>query len=166
MRKPIGNGSGRANRRDGAVSLLGWRSWGRPLSDDASTATAAPAGGPEASSGEPDAATHLLVYNDPDDPAEHLGMGWTLITHPDRARSRTMSLAARGAGAHAPARVAQAVAVRVLGEQGVDVAGWDDAGARDHTEVTTFRARLVPQEQHRASPPQPAPRRVVPAARQ
>jgi hypothetical protein len=71
-----------------------------------------------------------------------------------------MALAARGAGAHASARVAQAVAVRVLTEQGVAVEGWSSPGpgsefSEQTARLVRFRARLVVAAPG-APPPPPA----------
>lgn len=87
-------------------------------------------------------------------------------------RPRAVSLAARGAGAHAGPRVAKAVAVRVLAHRGVPVAGWcDPAPVEEPDGLTMFRARLDPP----ADPPAPtesagalqnpdAPKRHAPTA--
>lgn len=53
------------------------------------------------------------------------GAGWTLVTcEGDQIRGSTR-LEAHGAGFGAAPGAAQAVATRVLAEQGVEVAGWD-----------------------------------------
>lgn len=67
---------------------------------------------------------HHLVYNDPDDPVENVGVGWTLVNHLDTARYTATSLAAYGAGAHATLITARAVAEQNLNRRGVTVAGW------------------------------------------
>jgi hypothetical protein len=76
---------------------------------------------------------YVLVHNPTQTPIAGNGLGWTLIARRD-GWCWSSALAARGAGAHAAARVAQAVAVRVLAEQGVTVTGWS-TGASD-TEST------------------------------
>lgn len=92
--------------------------------------------------------TYVLVHNDPADPVPGYWVGWALIACDDTGWSWGTSLAARGAGALASARVAQAVSVRVLAEQGVVVEGWTDTRP-DRPEaqpegVAGFRARLLP----------------------
>lgn len=73
------------------------------------------------------AVEYVLVYNPAEVPTAGYGMGWTLIARHEGWRW-SAALAARGAGAHAPARVAQAAAVRVLAEQGVAITGWSTGG--------------------------------------
>ncbi|HSK59132.1 MAG TPA: hypothetical protein VK935_08780 [Actinomycetospora sp.] len=90
---------------------------------------------------------HLVVYNDPACPVRRYGLGWTLITRHHPRWCISMSLAARGAGADAPTRVAQAVAVRVLVEQGWIVDTWiaeddHDTGPGEQAGLVVFRARL------------------------
>jgi hypothetical protein len=89
----------------------------------------------------PDTVVYLLVYSAPEGPAGgDAGGGWTVLARHDTGWGWSRSLAAHGAGVHAPARVAKAVAVRVLSGQGVDVESWvDDQPA--HPAV--FRARLL-----------------------
>jgi hypothetical protein len=121
-----------------------------------------PAGAPSGESAP--AAVYTLVYDDPDQPAAGNGMGWSLIARYDEGTtwSWQASLSARGAGAHAPARVAQAVAVRVLSEHDIAVGGWTDTSADQPGGMAGFRARLVPRP--RAAPPTSAswrPRRAV-----
>src|ERR687893_3282514 len=77
--------------------------------------------------------TYLLVHSADDRPApegsmrHHAGPGWTVLaTHADRW-SWTIRLDAHGAAHDAPARVAQAVAVRVLAAHAIDVEGWGPA---------------------------------------
>jgi hypothetical protein len=87
-----------------------------------------------------------LVYYDPDVPGAGCPVGWTLTARYDTGWCWSTSLAARGAGAHATTRVAQAVAVRVLTEQGVAVEGWadpdPDPASHDQTAGrVSFRAR-------------------------
>lgn len=99
-------------------------------------------------------ASFLLVFNDPATPAPGYGLGWTLTAWLGGRRAWALPLAGRGAGAGANGRIAQAVAVRVLSERGVFVAGWNTArlhGA-DHdgedgagsgiAALGAFRARL------------------------
>ena len=75
----------------------------------------------------PDTVVYLLVYSAPEGPAGgDAGGGWTLLARHDTGWGWSRSLAAHGAGAHAPARVAKAVAVRVLSGQGVAVESWVD----------------------------------------
>jgi hypothetical protein len=89
----------------------------------------------------PDTVAYLLVYSAPEGPAgSDAGGGWTLLARHDTGWGWSRSLAAHGAGAHAPARVAKAVAVRVLSGQSIAVESWvDDQPA--HPRV--FRARLL-----------------------
>lgn len=97
---------------------------------------------------------YVLVYNPPDQPAPGHGQGWTLTTWQPGPRPRAVSLAARGAGAHAGPRVAKAVAVRVLAEHGVPVAGWcDPAPGDEFGGLTMFRARLGPATDPPTEPP-------------
>jgi hypothetical protein len=82
--------------------------------------------GPDGPSGTPPpsaAVEYMLVHNSTQIPIAGNGQGWTLIARYDGWCWST-ALAARGAGAHAAVRVAQAVAVRVLAEQGVAVTSW------------------------------------------
>ena len=73
----------------------------------------------------PDTVVYLLVYSAPEGPAGgDAGGGWTLLARHDTGWGWSRSLAAHGAGVHAPARVAKAVAVRVLSGQGVAVESW------------------------------------------
>src|SRR4051794_9406009 len=67
------------------------------------------------------------------------GVGWTLTAYHQGRWCWSTSLASRGAADSASARVAQAVAVRVLAEQGVAVHGWVADSAED--ESPKFRAR-------------------------
>jgi hypothetical protein len=91
------------------------------------------------------AAVYVLVGNDPDNPATGYPGGWTLSAHHDTGWSWSTALAARGAGAHASPRVAQAVAVRVLSEHGVTVGGWSASEPPDPSaHPVSFRARLDP----------------------
>ncbi len=105
------------------------------------------------------APAYTLVYNDPAHPVVGYGVGWALIARYDTKWEWGTSLAGRGAGALAPARVAQAVAVRVLAEQGVRVEGWADTSPEQPEAhpggVAGFRARLIPPPQSEA-PPNPA----------
>jgi hypothetical protein len=80
----------------------------------------------------------------------HAGPGWTVMaTHANRW-SWTIRLDAHGAAHDAPARVAQAVAVRVLAEHDIDVEGWrpDDAPGTAYVAVTA--PRLVPRQRARS----------------
>lgn len=86
---------------------------------------------------------YLLVFNEPDAPADRYGIGWTLTAWRDSGRQWSVQLAARGAGAGATVRTAQAVAVRVLAEHGVPVFGWNDGGGGG---PLTFRARFTTGE--------------------
>jgi hypothetical protein len=98
---------------------------------------------PDPGPGAAAAGGYVLVYNPPDQRAPGYGQGWTLTAWPPRPRTRATSLAERGAGMHAGPRVAKAVAVRVLAEHGVPVAGWcDPASGEAPGELTMFRARL------------------------
>ena len=93
----------------------------------------------------PDTVVYLLVYSAPEGPAGgDAGGGWTLLARHDTGWGWSRSLAAHGAGAHAPARVAKAVAVRVLSGQGVAVESWvDDQPDDQPTDPAVFRARLL-----------------------
>lgn len=105
---------------------------------------------------EPDGeATYLLVFNDPDRPAAQYWVGWVLAAWHGRVPLWSVSLTGRGAGAHAGTRVAQAVAVRVLAEQGVPVAGWHADEALD---PVVFRARVESPVAGPAEPPVHVPR--------
>ncbi len=95
-------------------------------------------------------ASFVLVFNDPSTPAPGYGLGWTLTAWDGPRRAWSLPLAGRGAGVGAQGRIAQAVAVRVLTEHGVFVAGWNTARLRggedgaeaDGGELGAFRARL------------------------
>jgi hypothetical protein len=67
------------------------------------------------------------------------GPGWTLLAAHGSRWSWSIRLDAHGAGYGAPARVAQAVAVRVLSDHDIDVQGWDttDPEIRAYVAVTT-----------------------------
>jgi hypothetical protein len=114
-------------------------------------------------------AVYTLAYHDPDTPGAGHPVGWTLVARYDMGWCWSTSLGARGAGAHAAARVAQAVAVRVLTEQGVAVEGWSDPEhgntSDDQTPaIVSFRARPVVPAPSASSPrPQAHPwlRRIV-----
>src|SRR4051794_32547594 len=113
----------------------------------------------------PDTVVYLLVYNAPEGPAGgDPGAGWTLVARHDTGWGWSRSLAAHGAGVHAPARVAKAVAVRVLSGQGVAVEGWsaDQPAVQpavqpvdQPVDTAVFRARLVSAPT--AARPAPAP---------
>jgi hypothetical protein len=97
--------------------------------------------------------TYLLVHtgDDPVAPVEmhrHAGPGWTVLaTHASRW-SWTIRLDAHGAAHDAPARVAQAVAVRVLAEHAIGVEGWGPADPPGTAYVAVTAPQLVPR-QHR-----------------
>lgn len=123
-------------------------------------------GVPDGAAGRPPRpAMYALVYNDPDNPAAGHPVGWVLTARHDTSWYWSTSLAARGAGAHAGTRVAQAVAVRVLHEQGVAVESWtgptpgnepgDPPGA-----PASFRARLASPPHTAAQPPSVEPGRL------
>lgn len=59
------------------------------------------------------------------EPLGWCGDGWTLLVYLGGRLGGSVRLDARGAGHDATPRVAQAVAVRVLGERGVEVTHWD-----------------------------------------
>jgi hypothetical protein len=78
----------------------------------------------------------------------HAGPGWTVLaTHASRW-SWTIRLDAHGAAHDAPARVAQAVAVRVLAEHAIGVEGWGPADPPGTAYVAVTAPQLVPR-QHR-----------------
>lgn len=61
------------------------------------------------------------------------GNGWTLVGELTEGWCWTIALSARGASADAGPRIAKAVAVRVLAQQGVTVDAWaDDEHAETH----------------------------------
>ena len=100
----------------------------------------------------------MLVHDPTEAPVAGNGLGWTLIARHD-GWCWSAALAARGAGAHAAAGIAQAVAVRVLAEQGVAVTGWSISTPGTETSrlspaPAAFRARLstphAPALEHRA----------------
>jgi hypothetical protein len=91
-------------------------------------------------------------------PASRQAGGWMLLALHGQRRYWSMPLLGRGAAITAPARVAQAVAVRVLNDLGVHVHAWHDGGSADRP---VYRAELE-------APPEPAPtpvRRRHPQAR-
>ena len=73
------------------------------------------------------AGRHDAVYmiTRPEDPDGGVGLEWRLTFSATTGPSWSMALTARGAGPQAPVRVAEAVAVRVLAEFGIDVQGWE-----------------------------------------
>lgn len=97
--------------------------------------------------------TYLLVHTGDDDPVaseetvrRHAGPGWTVLaTHASRW-SWAIRLDAHGAAHDAPARVAQAVAVRVLAEHAIDVEGWGPAGLPGTAYVAVTAPPLVPRQ--------------------
>jgi hypothetical protein len=96
--------------------------------------------------------TYLLVHSTDDRRApegsmrHHAGPGWTVLaTHADRW-SWTIRLDAHGAAHDAPARVAQAVAVRVLADHAIDVEGWGPADPPGTAYVAVPAPRLVPRQ--------------------
>ena len=90
------------------------------------------------------AVVYRLVYDARRDPAAGFLGGWTLIASGEGARAWSTSLAPRGAAPSAGARVARAVAVRVLRDRGVTVEGWSVESEDDRGSPTRFRARLRP----------------------
>jgi hypothetical protein len=152
------------------VGLIGWSSFDRVVgprdpaallatSHDGTAAAEAPVV-------RPNAVVYLLIYNPPEgpdvpgSPEVSLAGGWTLLARRDTGWGWSRSLAAHGASAHAPARVAKAVAVRVLASFGVAVEGWtNDQHAAQPTDPAVFRARLATAQY--AGQPMPAPRRAV-----
>lgn len=75
--------------------------------------------------------------------------GWSLLCRRGGRVSWSMPLAPRGAAPRVRPAVAQAVAVRVLTEQGVFVSGWNQVPARDaagseHDERFVARRPHVP----------------------
>jgi len=83
---------------------------------------------------------YLLTHEAPCDPAEGYRLGWTLSAHYEGPWCWSTSLAPRGAAPSAGAHVAQAVAVRVLTEQGIAVQGWSVDSDDDQSNPTRFRA--------------------------
>src|SRR3954452_2461070 len=81
-----------------------------------------------------------LTHDNALESAGGYGVGWTLTAYDQGRWCWSTSLASRGAAVSASARVAQAVAVRVLVEQGVAVHGWVVDVAEDESPM--FRARL------------------------
>ena len=75
--------------------------------------------------------SYLLVHNPPLDPTDGVGLGWSLVVFESGRRRRAINLAAHGAAATAHSSVAQAVATRVLADQGVDARGWSVAEPGD-----------------------------------
>lgn len=105
-----------------------------------------PSGCPVETDGPPSAVEYLLVHNSSEAPIAGNGLGWTLIARHD-GWCWSAALAPRGAGGYAAARIAKAVAVRVLAEQGVAVTGWSIGTPDTETPQlsptpTAFRARL------------------------
>ena len=157
------------------MGLIGWSSFDFVVCprDPAVLLATSPDGTAAASAPvvRPTAVVYLLIYNPPEGPAVPgnpevplAGGGWTLLARRDTGWGWSRSLAAHGASAHAPARVAKAVAVRVLTSYGVAVEGWTndkpaDQPAAQPTDPVVFRARLAPAQS--AAHPTPAPRRAV-----
>lgn len=67
---------------------------------------------------------YLLVLHPLGGPGARRQAGWALETWQGGRPEASVALAALGAGAQARPRVAQALAVQVLSEQGVPVRGW------------------------------------------
>lgn len=97
--------------------------------------------GPSGSEDASPAPVHALLHSRAD--------GWALISRDHGPHFRWTSLAGRGAGPATAPRVAQAVAVRVLAEQGVVVQGWSEGQAPGTP--ATFRARPVATGRGRSS---------------
>jgi hypothetical protein len=114
-------------------------------------------------------AVYTLVYENSDALGTGCPVGWMLSARYDTGWCWSTSLDARGAGAHAAVRVAQAVAVRVLTEQGVAVEGWADPERGDASDDqpagrVSFRARpgqAAPSESSLGRRPNPWLRRLV-----
>lgn len=106
-------------------------------------------------------ALHLLIYNDPADPAGPYGQGWTLVAWQGTERRWSIALAAHGANGVAEARVAKAVAVRVLNDRGVRVEGWSDgfvSGLPMHRAVLEEGLVRQAERDSISAPSVPAPR--------
>jgi hypothetical protein len=104
---------------------------------------------------QPGPAVYALVYHDPDALGAGLPGGWTLTARYNTGWCWSVSLAARGAGTRAAALVAQAVAMRILTEQGVAIEGW--AGPEHESDdqesgLVSFGARPVVPAPAAASP--------------
>lgn len=94
-----------------------------------------------------DGCAYLLTR--PEGPVDGGGPGWRLSFTATEGPSWSMVLTGRGAGAQTPPRVAQAVAVRVLAEFGIDVRGWEPGhrtqpGPRASGSSPRYRAVLAP----------------------
>ena len=68
----------------------------------------------------------LLIYNDPEAPSDTYGLGWTLTAWRGAELQWSVALEAHGVGLLAEARVAKAVAARVLLDRGVRVEDWSE----------------------------------------
>jgi hypothetical protein len=80
------------------------------------------------------------------------GPGWTVLAAHGSRWSWSIRLDAHGAAYAAPPRVAQAVAVRVLGDHAIDVQGWNPADPQARAYVAVTPASRIPT-QRRGSPP-------------
>lgn len=72
------------------------------------------------------------------------GPGWTVLAAHGSRWSWSIRLDAHGAGYGAPARVAQAVAVRVLSDHDIEVQGWDPADPEIRAYVAVTTAGPIP----------------------
>jgi hypothetical protein len=96
--------------------------------------------------------TYLLLHHgedpvaSPESMRRHAGPGWTVLAVHGNRWSWTIRLDAHGAAPGAPARVAQAVAVRVLAEHAIDVEGWQPAEPPGPAYVAVTAPQLVPRQ--------------------
>ncbi|HSK60796.1 MAG TPA: hypothetical protein VK935_17280 [Actinomycetospora sp.] len=96
--------------------------------------------------------TYLLLHNgedivaSPESTRRHAGPGWTVLASHASRWSWMIRLDAHGAAPGAPTRVAQAVAVRVLGDHAIDVAGWQPAEPPGTAYVAVIAPQLVPRQ--------------------
>jgi len=72
------------------------------------------------------------------------GPGWTVLAAHGSRWSWSIRLDAHGAAYAAPTRVAQAVAVRILSDHGIDVLGWNPADPEARAYVAVVVAPQIP----------------------
>lgn len=88
----------------------------------------------------------VLVFNDPTDPAEDYGLGWTLVAFQGSTRCWSHALVGHGVNADTNVPQAQATATAVLASRGVICDGWEQGTATGA--LTVFVAAIDPERVH------------------
>lgn len=98
----------------------------------------------------------VLVFNDPTDPVEDYGLGWTLVAFQGGTRCWSHALVGHGANADTNVPQAQARATAVLASHGVICDGWEQGTATPG--LTVFLAAINPDADQAPPPPTPVRR--------